>query len=250
MTEGTGSAAERSGAPWRIDELAHRSGSPVDTIRFYQREGLLPPATREGRALAYGPEHLARLQRIRDLQARHFTLAAIRDLAAEGRLELLDHLFGDGERALDRDELLAESGLALPVLEALEENGFLAIPLERGGLSYDGADLRALQAVRELIDRGMPDEVVVFLARLYREQMAALQIRLLEAFKFEDTRTTQGPALDTGDVDEFTVRAAQEIDGFLRSFDVLLQYLHRRTVQRLVIEAMEGHRLPAPADGP
>ena len=70
---------------WRIDDLARESGLTVDTIRFYQREGLLPPATRVGRTKVYGSEHLERLERIRDLQARRFSLAAIRTLLETDR---------------------------------------------------------------------------------------------------------------------------------------------------------------------
>ena len=36
-------------ACWRIDELAQRAGLTVDTIRYYAREGLLAPPTKQGR---------------------------------------------------------------------------------------------------------------------------------------------------------------------------------------------------------
>jgi len=66
----------------RIDELARRAGLTVDTIRFYQREGLLPPAQRAGRAKVYGQDHLARLAQIRDLQTRFETVTTmLTDLA-------------------------------------------------------------------------------------------------------------------------------------------------------------------------
>ena len=42
----------------------------VDTIRFYQKRQLLPPPRREGRIAWYGPEHVERLARIKDLQRR------------------------------------------------------------------------------------------------------------------------------------------------------------------------------------
>ena len=42
----------------------------VDTIRFYQKRRLLPPPDREGRVAWYGPEHVERLARIRELQRR------------------------------------------------------------------------------------------------------------------------------------------------------------------------------------
>ena len=54
---------------WRIDDLAHRADVTVDTVRYYQREDLLPVGERAGRVKLYGPIHLERLERIRDLQA-------------------------------------------------------------------------------------------------------------------------------------------------------------------------------------
>ena len=70
---------------WRIDELAQRAGIAVDTIRYYQREGLLPSGERNGRTRRFGPEHLERLERIRALQSRRFSLAAIRALLEQRR---------------------------------------------------------------------------------------------------------------------------------------------------------------------
>ena len=49
---------------WRIDELAQKAGVTVDTIRYYAREGLLPPPAKSGRNKLYGPEHVDRLARI------------------------------------------------------------------------------------------------------------------------------------------------------------------------------------------
>ena len=66
---------------WRIDDLAQRAGIAVDTIRYYQREGLLPPGERCGRTNLYGPLHLEQLERIKHLQSRRFSLAAIRRAA-------------------------------------------------------------------------------------------------------------------------------------------------------------------------
>ncbi|MGZ6353720.1 MAG: MerR family transcriptional regulator, partial [Ktedonobacteraceae bacterium] len=36
-----------------IDELAHLSGMPSRTIRFYNTEGMLPPPTMRGRVAYY-----------------------------------------------------------------------------------------------------------------------------------------------------------------------------------------------------
>ena len=87
-----------------IDELARSAGTKVSTIRLYQQRGLLPPPAIEGRVGFYDDAHLARLRLIADLQARGYSLAAIRELAdtwESGRD--LDALLGI-ERALTGDE--------------------------------------------------------------------------------------------------------------------------------------------------
>ncbi|WKX71590.1 MerR family transcriptional regulator [Streptomyces sp. XD-27] len=72
--------AEGPGAEYRIEELAHRSGATVRTIRAYQDRGLLPRPERRGRANLYGEAHLARLRQITELLDRGYTLASIKEL--------------------------------------------------------------------------------------------------------------------------------------------------------------------------
>ncbi|MFJ8990205.1 MerR family transcriptional regulator [Streptomyces sp. NPDC102279] len=68
------------GAAYRIEDLAHRSGATVRTIRAYQDRGLLPRPERRGRANVYANAHLARLRQIADLLDRGYTLASIKEL--------------------------------------------------------------------------------------------------------------------------------------------------------------------------
>jgi DNA-binding transcriptional MerR regulator len=65
---------------YRIEDLAHRSGATVRTIRAYQDRGLLPRPERRGRANLYSDAHLARLRQIADLLDRGYTLASIKEL--------------------------------------------------------------------------------------------------------------------------------------------------------------------------
>ncbi|MDX3637975.1 MerR family transcriptional regulator [Streptomyces sp. MB09-02B] len=67
-------------AVYRIDDLAHRSGATVRTIRAYQDRGLLPSPERRGRANVYSDAHLTRLRQIADLLDRGYTLASIKEL--------------------------------------------------------------------------------------------------------------------------------------------------------------------------
>lgn len=52
----------------RISELARRAGVPVATVKYYLREGLLPPGEATSATQArYGEEHVARLALVRAL---------------------------------------------------------------------------------------------------------------------------------------------------------------------------------------
>lgn len=71
-----------------IGKLARDSGVGIDTVRFYERAGLLPPARRtpSGYRL-YGAADRDRLQFIRRAKALGFTLDEVRELLklSEGR---------------------------------------------------------------------------------------------------------------------------------------------------------------------
>ena len=65
----------------KIGELAKRSGCLVETIRFYEKQGLLPLTARsQGNFRLYGEEHAERLQLIRHCRSLDMTLDEIRDL--------------------------------------------------------------------------------------------------------------------------------------------------------------------------
>ncbi|WP_163647668.1 Cd(II)/Pb(II)-responsive transcriptional regulator [Modicisalibacter sp. 'Wilcox'] len=65
----------------KIGELARRTGCQVETIRYYEREGLLPaPARSRGNYRLYGGAHVERLTFIRHCRALDMTLGEIRTL--------------------------------------------------------------------------------------------------------------------------------------------------------------------------
>jgi len=65
-----------------IGKLAAAGGVGVETIRFYQRKGLLRRPTREGGFRHYGQEEVRRLRFVRQAQTAGFTLAEIKELLA------------------------------------------------------------------------------------------------------------------------------------------------------------------------
>jgi len=65
----------------RIGELANRVGITPDTIRYYEREGLLPPPKRTTNGYRdYGPETVDDLQFIKKAQALGLKLSAVREV--------------------------------------------------------------------------------------------------------------------------------------------------------------------------
>jgi Cd(II)/Pb(II)-responsive transcriptional regulator len=65
----------------KIGELSRAAATPVETIRYYEREGLLPAPPRTGSNYRiYGDEHLERLAFIRHCRTLDMTLDEIRVL--------------------------------------------------------------------------------------------------------------------------------------------------------------------------
>lgn len=106
----------------RIGELARRADCAVETIRYYEREGLLPaPARTEGNYRTYGERHLERLAFIRRCRSLDMTQDEIRALLSvrdapesdctEANALLDEHIDHVGERIAQlkalREELRA-----------------------------------------------------------------------------------------------------------------------------------------------
>ena len=65
----------------QIGQLAQQSGVAIDTVRYYERQGLLPPPTRRASGYRqYGPQDISRLRFIRRAKDLGFSLQEIQDL--------------------------------------------------------------------------------------------------------------------------------------------------------------------------
>jgi DNA-binding transcriptional MerR regulator len=87
-----------------IEQLAAASGMSVRNIRAHQARGLLDPPQVRLRVGYYGPEHVAQLMLIRDLQEQGFNLAGIK--------RLVDDTGGTSQRLEHFREALAQSSTA------------------------------------------------------------------------------------------------------------------------------------------
>ena len=113
----------------RISELARAGGVGVETVRFYQRKGLL--AAPSGAALAgrhYGGADVRRLRYIRSAQAAGFSLAQIATLIDLDRTD--DRVRA---RAMARERLAALDAQIARLEEARASLAKLASDCARGG---------------------------------------------------------------------------------------------------------------------
>ena len=108
--------------PLKIGDVARRAGVSVDTVRFYERVGVLPAADRRPSGYrVYDESVLTPLTYIRVAKGLGFTLPEIRDMV---RLS-----FGEW-RACDHVRQLAERKLA-DVEEKLRQHGRMRRTLKR-----------------------------------------------------------------------------------------------------------------------
>lgn len=67
----------------KIGEFAQRAGVGIDTVRYYERQGLLPAPSRQASGYRrYEPTDIVRLRFVRRAKAMGFTLLEIRELLA------------------------------------------------------------------------------------------------------------------------------------------------------------------------
>ena len=165
----------------------------VDTIRFYQKRRLLPPPAREGRVGWYGPEHVERLARIRELQGRGFSLAVIRRLL-EGELDPTDEplvaAVAGAQRGEDDDstelltlgQLAERAGVPEPILEAVAGEGLLTAQPRDGVDMYPVSDVRLVQAGLRLLEAGFPLAELLALSRRHHEMTRGIAEEAVRMF--------------------------------------------------------------------
>lgn len=122
-----------------IGKFASEGGVGVETIRYYQRRGLLAEPGRDGGVRRYGDEDIRRLRFIRSAQAAGFTLDEIGELLeldavedrtranelARSRIASLDVRIAEMQRARDAlvrlsQECTGGKSGPCPILRAFE----------------------------------------------------------------------------------------------------------------------------------
>ena len=165
----------------KISDLSRLSGVPIATLKFYVREGLIAPARKSGRTMAwYDPSTVDRIRCIRELQDRQFLpLDEIKKTLDEVAAAEDDHAITEaiasvvlrrgGRRSRRREDLLA-GGAAPAELEWLQRAG-LAVPDSDG--AYRGDDLALLSTLGHARRSGLTAEMLPF--DILRDYVTALE---------------------------------------------------------------------------
>ncbi len=185
-----GPGAERSQL-LTIDELAAQVGMTVRNVRAHQARGLLPAPEIQGRTGYYGPEHVARLELVKDLQAEGFNLEAIKRIVertpGSSSAAVLDFTRALAEPFTDEPSEVVDARhfterwgeqASLEALERAQRLGFVK-PLGDG--RFEILSPRMERASSELARLGVPLDVTLDLTetvRRHAEAVAKAYVRL------------------------------------------------------------------------
>ncbi len=228
---------------YRVEQLAAACDVSVDTVRFYQTRGLLPPPEREGRVAWYGLRHVERIREVRALQRKGLTLAAIKRVI-QGELGKADADLaaavaaarGDGreDELLTLEQFGAASGVPASLIQAVEREGIHLGRRIDGEDRYTAADIDMVRAALKLLDYGLPLGELLALARDAHQAMAGLAERAVELF---DERVRK-PIRDTAASDEEA--AAQLVEAF-RTLLPAVTELVANHFRRVLLGVAEDH---------
>jgi DNA-binding transcriptional MerR regulator len=202
---------------YRVEQLAAACDVSVDTIRYYQSRGLVPPPTRQGRVAWYDDRHAERIREVRALRGKGLTLAAIERVLGDGAdpadADLaLAVAAARGQSAEDElltlDEFADRSGVPASLIQAVEREGIELGRVEDGETRYTAADIDMVRGALRLLDYGLPLGELLELARDTNEAMVALASRAVELFD----HYVRKPIHDTAASEE--AAAAQLVEAF------------------------------------
>jgi DNA-binding transcriptional MerR regulator len=175
-----------------LDELTNRVGMSVRNVRFYTTKGLIPPPIRRGRSGYYTPDHVARLELVRELQSHGFTLAAIEryvagipsgsspeDIALHRTM--LAPWQSEMPVEMSRTELARRTGRKLGAddIATLSALGIVR-PVARGRFQVAVSQLTVGLG---LLDLGFPTEAATASAEVYAQHGRQIAEELYEVFR-------------------------------------------------------------------
>jgi DNA-binding transcriptional MerR regulator len=222
-----------------IDELARVSGMTVRNIRSHATRGLLPPPEVRARTGYYGPEHLARLRLIQELQANGYNLAAIKHLLSRTQQGSAEEVLGFARALLapfesERPEVIEEAELAQRY-GALDDKARtravklgLVVPLGEG--RYEVPSPTLLRAGDALVELGIPLEVALSILDSVSKSTDAIAEQFVRLFMERIWK----PFSDSGGSEEQLPEVREALDE-LRPLatEVVVALFHQRMTRKV-----------------
>lgn len=234
----------------RVEELALAAEVSVDTVRYYQKQQLLPPPERDGRLGWYSDSHLDRLGSIKDLRRRGFSLAVIGRYLA-GELDPADQRLaaavaqagggsaggvGDEGGTFGIDELASRSQVPSALLDMLVAEGILVPRRTADGDRYSTADVQAVAAGLRVLELGFPLPDLIDLARRHDAATRAFAARAVALFD-EHVRRPLRDA-DVPDAEKAD-RLVAAFEALLPAVTTMVTHHFRRTLLAAASERLE-----------
>ena len=229
---------------YRVEQLAAVCDVSVDTVRYYQTRGLVPPPAREGRVAWYDDRHAERIREVRELRRRGLTLAAIERVLGDG----LDPADADLAVAIAaargearEDELLtldgfaSRSGVPASLIQAVEREGIELGRVVDGEVRYTAADIDMVRGALRLLEYGLPLGELLSLARDTNDAMVALATRAVELFDEHVRR----PIRDTAGAEDAAAQLVEAFDALLPAVTNLVANHFRRVLLAEAEERLE-----------
>ena len=221
---------------YKIDELAHLSGIPSRTIRFYNTQGLLPAPLMRGRIAYYSQDHLLVLNVIKELkEQQNLPLEVIKQLleirAQHGdvqmNLALKQRLLrpltsGGAEVQLSKEALMQQTGAVEERIDELTSQGLLFPAQIKGQPVFSGDDVLLLQLYDGLEQLGLPIALPALirfqLRQLVRSEIAAFEQHLQPGWRRDAHPSEQ---------------QRRQFETMLTLTDTLISVLHRKLLGQL-----------------
>ena len=230
----------------RVEDLASAADVSVDTIRYYQKQRLLPPPERDGRLAWYTDEHLERIGRVKELQRRGFTLAVIRRFLA-GELDPADERLAAAvveaggaegtEELFGLDELAARCSVPPAILEALVREGLLVPRRHDGELRFSRADVELVANGLRLVEAGLPMPELLDLSRRHHvlpREIATQAVELFDAHVRQPLRSADLTEAERAD------RLVETFRTILPAVTTMVAHHFRRILLQVAQEHLES----------
>jgi len=223
--------APSAGETPTLAQVSERAGVSAGTVRRWASEGLVPQYEGE-----WIPAAVAQVRIVARLRARGHTLAEIRRAHESGQLAgYVQGMFAPPEGRYTLEQAAREAEID----EAMIERIYMSLGMSTLSLDSIGEeDMEMIRYLAAMLSVGMPEAVLMQLARVYGQTMAQIadaEVRLIHLYVHEPMMREGVPGVQMAEAME---GLAGELLPFAAPF---MRYLHGRFLGHFIEQDVIGH---------